>query len=103
MPVTVSPTGAITEPRPEIAWEESPGAITYRLIVDRTDPAENVIDAIVGVSACESGVCTYRPESGLALGSYHFKVSASAGGTSAYSPWRAFKIIVLIYFPFIRR
>ncbi len=103
IPVTVSPAGTITDTRPYFTWNVSPGSTSYHLVVEKINPVKIVIDQTVPAGSCSGGVCRCQPGSDLSLGRYRFRVSASEGGTSAYSPWRSFDILVVIHFPLVIR
>jgi uncharacterized delta-60 repeat protein len=103
VPVTISPSGMISDTQPAFKWNVSPGATSYHLVVDRTDLPGNAIDESALVPTCSGGVCTYQPTSAFPYGDYQFRVSASEDGTSAYSSWRTFDIRFIRYFPLIFR
>ncbi len=107
MPVTVSPNGIIfTNHQPAYTWNASNGATSYRLIVNSTSPASEVLNEIVPSTVCSNGVCRYRPAEALQVGSYEFKVSAIDAGPSEYSPWRPFTVMdaaATIYLPVIHK
>ncbi len=94
VPVTVSPADQIEATRPNFVWNESAGAASYHLIVERVSPPGNVIDETVDDSFCTAAVCTYPAPVTLPLGSYRFKVSAIEADTSDYSPWRSFSVVI---------
>lgn len=96
-PVTISPSGTITNNLPTFTWNVSSGATSYRLTVfNNSTNAFEYRGLYVPGTACSSTVCSYRPLIVLANYSYRFGVaavnSAGSSGLPLRSTWRTFTV-----------
>jgi hypothetical protein len=99
IPVTISPSGLITDVIPTYTWNASAGATSYWLSVYNQSKASFVIKGmVVPASACTGAplICRFRPSVVLGTYTYRFSVAAvNSAGSSGYSPWAAWKIFTV--------
>ena len=93
IPITVSPSGTISDHHLPYTWKPSDGATSYQLVVYRGTTIV-INKSLTSSTYCTSTLCTYHPSTPvLVAGAHTIKVRAkNSSDYSAYSTLRAFTI-----------
>jgi uncharacterized delta-60 repeat protein len=93
-PVLISPSGTISDTTPTYTWNESDGAIRYKLMVYSIGSGSNVLTMNLHKSGiCSGGVCSHTQPTTLSAGDYRFKVRAyNKAGWGPVSMWKWFTV-----------
>jgi hypothetical protein len=100
VPVTLSPSGVITQTMPAYTWKPSSAASNYDLRVYRQGVVTPLVQStnLNASTVCVSLICSYNPAHLLPYWTYYFQVRAGNDyGWSAFSPLQTFVVAQLIY------
>jgi len=92
-PLTISPSGVLSNNQPIFSWEETDRTNSFQLQVRDNRTGQTVLQASVPCSICKAGLCEFSSPAVLYDGDYSFAVSAvNCFGSSPWSAPRIFTI-----------